>query len=419
MAKDPDRVAPRFEPESTGFMSGFLADEDVFDRSATWRLGLWAGASVGAVVLAVYASHSSMASRRDQVAPADLARQEQQLESIAKESQNESRRLASAIETLNGDRDRLYYRVTALEQGLESMTGAIAKQNVAAASPQAAPSSAPATTEPQSAAQNPAPAPIVSLVSTVTKAPDKPPAEVAATSEQAPAAVASVAAIASVAEKAAAQKPSTQPASAPSPSLVASKSLMGPPDAAAGKLIEADKAAKPAQAISKPEVVAASSPAEESEADASAPSATQLAVQRTEFGIDVGGANSLGGLRALWRGLLKSRSNAVLTTLRPIIVIKENSNGLGMQLRLVAGPFGDAAAAAKICAGMIENERPCETTVFEGQRLAMNADDPAAAKPTPVRRSGRWRSTTKRVALEEPAKKPDPPSTISSFFGRR
>jgi hypothetical protein len=413
MAKDPDRVAPRFEPEGTGFMSGFLADEDVFDRSATWRLGLWAGASVGAVVLAVYASHSSMASRRDQVAPADLARQEQQLQSIAKESQNESRRLASAIETLNGDRDRLYYRVTALEQGLESMTGAIAKQNVAAASPQAAPGSAPATTEPQSAPQNSAPAPIVSAVSTVTKTPDKPPAEVAATPEQTPAAAASVA------EKAAAQKPSTQPAPAPSPSLVVSKSLMGPPDAAAGKLIESDKSAKPAQAISNPQVVAASGPADEAESDASPPSATQLAVQRTEFGIDVGGANSLGGLRALWRGLLKSRSNAALTTLRPIIVIKENSNGLGMQLRLVAGPLGDAAAAAKICAGMIENERPCETTVFEGQRLAMNADDPAAAKPTPVRRSGRGRSTTKRVAIEEPAKKPDPPSTISSFFSRR
>jgi hypothetical protein len=413
MAKDPDRVAPRFEPESTGFMSGFLADEDVFDRSATWRLGLWAGASVGAVVLAVYASHSSIASRRDQVAPADLARQEQQLQSIAKDSQNESRRLASAIETLNGDRDRLYYRVTALEHGLESLTGAIEKQNVTAESPQTAPTSAPVTTEPQSAAQDSAPAPIVSPVSTVTKTPDKPAAEVAATSEQAPAAVASVV------EKAAAQKPSTQPAPAPLPSLVASKSLMGPPDAAAGKLIESDKSAKPVQAISKPELVAASGPADEAEADASPPSATQLAVQRTEFGIDVGGANSLGGLRALWRGLLKSRSNAVLTTLRPIIVIKENSNGLGMQLRLVAGPFGDAAAAAKICAGMIENERPCETTVFEGQRLAMNADDPAGAKPTPVRRSGRWRSTTKRVAIEEPAKKPDPPSTISSFFGRR
>src|SRR5206468_9931143 len=84
---------------------------------------------------------------------------------------------------------------------------------------------------------------------------------------------------------------------------------------------------------------------------------SKLPVQRTEFGIDVGGANSVGGLRALWRGLLKSRSNAALTTLRPIIVIKEGRNGLGMQLRLVAGPLDDAAGAAKICAGLIESER--------------------------------------------------------------
>jgi hypothetical protein len=120
-----------------------------------------------------------------------------------------------------------------------------------------------------------------------------------------------------------------------------------------------------------------------------APSALPpLAVKRTEFGVDVGGANSVGGLRALWRGLLKSRSNAPLAALQPIIVVKERDNGLGMQLRLVAGPLGDAAAAARICAKIAENERPCETTVFDGQRLAMKADDaPAttesiAAKPS-------------------------------------
>ena len=79
-----------------------------------------------------------------------------------------------------------------------------------------------------------------------------------------------------------------------------------------------------------------------------------------------------------------------LTTLRPIIVIKEGNNGLGMQLRLVAGPISDAAAAAKICAAMIENDRPCTTTVFEGQRLAVNTDEPgrrrqshAATRPMP------------------------------------
>ena len=70
-----------------------------------------------------------------------------------------------------------------------------------------------------------------------------------------------------------------------------------------------------------------------------------IAVQRTEFGVDLGGANSIDGLRALWRGLLKYRSNKALAELRPIIVVKERSNGLGMQLRLVAGPIADAAAA--------------------------------------------------------------------------
>ncbi|MGH9697159.1 MAG: hypothetical protein ACRD5Z_23650, partial [Bryobacteraceae bacterium] len=304
---------------------------------------------------------------------------------------------------------------SALEQGLESVTGTIAKQNVAAALPQVAPPSAIAATEPpQPAAQDQAPAPVVSPVATVTKAADvtktSEKAEVATPPEQAPVVV-----VSSVAPKL-----STAPAATPTPSLVAAKSLMGPPDSAAGKLIETDKAAKATQPTAKPEVVAASGPADEEEADASPPSATQVAVQRTEFGIDVGGANSVNGLRALWRGLLKSRSNAALTTLRPIIVIRENSNGLGMQLRLVAGPLTDAAAAAKICAGMLANERPCETAVFDGQRLATNADDPPATKPAPGRRSGHSHSSAKRVAVEEPVKKPDPPATtISSFFSRR
>ena len=74
--------------------------------------------------------------------------------------------------------------------------------------------------------------------------------------------------------------------------------------------------------------------------------------------------------------------------MRPIIVIRESSSGLGMQLRLVAGPLGDAAAAAKICAALIENDRPCETAVFEGQRLAMKADEPTA-----YRRQARRRQT--------------------------
>src|SRR5207253_7248451 len=96
--------------------------------------------SAAAVTHAAMASQSSIGLRRDHIAATDLARQSQQIASVAKETQTEARRLASAIDTLNGDRDRLYSRVTVLEQGLDSVTGSIARQNSAAGSPQAGPS---------------------------------------------------------------------------------------------------------------------------------------------------------------------------------------------------------------------------------------------------------------------------------------
>src|ERR1700688_4787550 len=179
MAKDRDKLTASFESENTGgLLSGFLAEEDVFDRRALWRLGSWGAASVGAVVLAVYANQSSIALHHERTAvSADLARQAQQIELVAKEGESEARRLAAAIETLNGDRDRLFSRVTGLEQGLESVTGAIAKQQ-AAASPAPAPASAPAAATPEPPpAQNPASAPVLSpVVTTAPKGTEKGPA---------------------------------------------------------------------------------------------------------------------------------------------------------------------------------------------------------------------------------------------------
>jgi hypothetical protein len=473
MAREPDQLAGRFETENTGgVLTGFLADEDVFDRSSLWRLGSWGAASVAAVIVALYSSQSAIGLRRDQVAAADLARQAQQIQLAAKENQNEARRLASAVDTLNGDRDRLYSRVTVLEQGLDSVTGAIARQAPAVATPQAAVIPVAATESQTAAAQTPAPAPAVTPVATmVAKAADKPSTDKATPStdkgaaEQPPVTVASVAPKASnppaamsgakaadkpPTDKAAAEQPpatvasiapktANPPAATPAP-LVAAKSMMGPPDAAAAKLIEPEKSTKAITSAPMPEVVASAPPADDAEPDASQATLPRLAVQRTEFGVDLGGANSVNGLRALWRGLLKSRSNAVLTTMRPIIVIRESNTGLGMQLRLVAGPLDDAAAAAKICAGLIESERTCETAVFDGQRLAMKADEhktadkmaadkmaadkmaadkPAADKPAASKPIGHRRGFSKRASNEEPARKPDAPSTLSAFFSRR
>jgi hypothetical protein len=382
------------------------------------------------------ANQSSLGWKREQLAAADITRQAQQIQLVARESQSDARRLAAAIETLNSDRDRLYARVTGLEQGLQSVTGAIARQGSASASPPVA------TAEPV-AAQNPKPSPAVAPVATTpaaAPAADKFVASAAA-AEPGPAAVFAAAKDAAKTdaanaesgkpEAAKAELPKVEAAKAdtvkpelakPSPAtpLIAAQSIMAPPDPAAGKLIEPGKAPTPVVASPLPDVVASSPSVADAEADDDG--TPKVSLRRTEFGVDLGTANSVNGLRALWLGLLKSRSNAPLTALRPIIVIKEGINGLGMQLRLVAGPLNDAGAAARICAVLTENKRPCETAIFDGQRLSLKPDDTPATADKPPRR----RSIAKRAAVvvEEASKKPEAPpaatqATLSSIFGRK
>jgi hypothetical protein len=259
MAANPNHLGDGFETENFGgLLSGFLAEEDDFDRRSLWRLGSWAVGAVAAVVVAVLANQSAFRSHLDQIASDDMARQAQQLRTVAKESQNETRRLASAIDTLNGDRDRLYSRVTVLEQGLDTVTGSIARQNPTA---QVAPAPS-ASVEPQPASQNPAAAAVVAAVATTAAA-----------------------------TVASAEPTSNTPAATPATPLMASKSMLAPPDIPAGKLIEPEAPATAVVAAPMPDVVASIPSADSTELD------PKLAVQRTEFAVDVGTANSLGGLR--------------------------------------------------------------------------------------------------------------------------
>lgn len=421
MAKKPDHLADFEADDTAGVLGKLLAEEDEFDRRTLWRIGSWGAGATAAVVVAVMANQSSLGFKREQVAAADLARQSQQIQMVARETQSEARRLAAAIETLNGDRDRLYARVTGLEQGLDSVTGAVARQSPATASTTAAsPAVGPVATAPATdKATEPAPA----ATSVAAKETSKAEAAKADSAKEAKAETSKAEATKSDAAKAElAKADAVKPEPKPSPAtpLVASQSMMAPPDPAAGKLVEPGKGQSPVIAGPIPDVVASAPSANDSETDDDAPKAS---LRRTEFGVDLGTANSVNGLRMLWLGLLKSRSNAPLAALQPIIVIREGSKGLGMQLHLVAGPLHDAGAAAKICAVLTENRRPCETTVFDGQRLSLKADEPApaaAAKP-----AHRRRGVAKRAAVvEEVAKKPEePPATtqagLSTFFNRK
>jgi hypothetical protein len=463
LAKDRDSLAADLDTEST---SGFLAEEDAFDRRMLWRLGSWGAAAVGAVTIAVMANQSALTMRRDLVAASDIARQAQQLQTLAKESHNETRRLASAIDTLNGDRDRLYSRVTTLEQGLDSVTGTIAKQP-AAPVPGPPPSAAAPVTPPTSANTASAAAPAVAIVATTPPAvsdkpvtPDKvpaatdskpPPTEKPAAAADKPVTADRKPAPASAKPPVATEKPLAADNSSPAPAPAAT--VASPMSAAAAAASAEDtKAAAAALAAlpvadkppaEKPRVASLEPAASKATATIKPPTANDVnaapipplvitpdpdsdveddapkaQIHRTEFGVDLGTANSVNGLRALWRGLLKAKANAPLAALRPIIVIKENSNGLGMQLRLVAGPLNDAGTAAKICAGLSLIQRTCETAIYDGQRLAVNEPPAGARAAQPHRRLAPKRSTLAappQPAVEE--KKPEP-ATISSMFRR-
>ena len=69
MAKHPDHLAGDLDAEPPGgLLTGFLAEEDEFDRRALWRLGSWGVGAVGAVIIAVMANQHSLSFRRDQIA---------------------------------------------------------------------------------------------------------------------------------------------------------------------------------------------------------------------------------------------------------------------------------------------------------------------------------------------------------------
>lgn len=474
-AKDTDKAANAIGSDKTGTLSGLIADENQFDRRSLWRIGWWGVTAVGAVALAVLASETARDWRQDRIASADMTRQAQAIQSLARETQRDQRQLTDAIESLNTDRDRLYARLTVLEQGLESVTGSLrqtpapsgagkssrstgpaapADTQPAAALPQAAPQAAVTPSPSDSSAGAPtaatgspsAPAsssvaatiPTVSPVTTTNPNPAEKSRQELSKQElskqelskqeaskqdsskldalnKAPAAVGSIPGSSGSPSPGAA---SPVPAASPSPSaqvatnaatpeaLVAPKSIMAPPDPAAAKLVQPNKSAQPDPDSNAFDTAAAKPGDTEEAAPTPAP--------RTEFAVDLGTASSLNGLRSLWRGLVKNNSD--LAPLRPIVILKEGNNGLGMQLRLGAGPLNDAAAAAKICAGLAENKRTCETTVYDGQRLAVRSDDKEAApevtKTTPMQGQKGHRNwpAQRRGKREEPAAAATPSS---------
>lgn len=442
MAKNQNGLAESVQAnESGGWPGGFLADEDGFDRRALWRLGSWGVGSVGAVIVALLAYNSGAGLRPHQVVAGDHAKQSPQLE-IAEAAKKEIRRLSSAIDTLNGDRDRLFARIAALEQGFESVTGSISQNAARGTDAVTTTASMPPAIEPDPARK---PDSSDDASTPANASPDAPlSAPVASTTA---AAVKPLVATSSPAD-ASSRSANIQPT--PSPTASSSSTPTTPGTESSATPVTPEAAAQPAPAAHDPpatmprrqdqtatrgtesepernlhhneaQIVAASIPPI---ADAVPPPShpSPVPAPRTDFGVDLGSARSIKGLRALWQSFLKSESKE-LTSLHPIIVLKETNNGSGTQMRLVAGPLADAAAAARICAVLSENGRTCDTAIFDGQRLLEDSKDSDIALTTKKPKSAHAsrRHSRKSTSVEAPAPPPPPPpppkpSTFGSVF---
>ena len=91
---------------------------------------------------------------------------------------------------------------------------------------------------------------------------------------------------------------------------------------------------------------------------------------KADFGVDLGSAQTVDGLRMLWTQV-KAKHGALLEGMRPIIVIREPARAGAMELRLVVGPIPTASLAAKLCIAMNAAGALCQPAVFDGQRLAL------------------------------------------------
>jgi hypothetical protein len=91
---------------------------------------------------------------------------------------------------------------------------------------------------------------------------------------------------------------------------------------------------------------------------------------RTEFAVDLGGEKTVDGLRARWASL-RGNHGTTLEGFRPVIHVKDGQKPGTVELRLIAGPIPNAAAAARVCAKLQTSGVPCSPTVFDGQRLSL------------------------------------------------
>lgn len=392
---------------STRRERGAVSSEASLTEGRLRRLGLWAGGAVlslGAAVLAGYGDGGSarlgVAATQPRHAPdVPAAAPGARRSAVAFDAEIETRRLDEAVRALASDHDRLLARVNALQHNLADVTGSL-PSTVASASPRTGSGS---PSGPSSSASNAVAAAVAGAQTNFTPEGDDGIATNAFTVSYPPVPTPGEGQRDGRRGKPGAFEPPPIPPStrADGTSLPEQTAIPQPRPSTTPSRLSVDPT-EPPQTLPRPlqssvQPVTQSPPVHPPQhpipASAQVPAqgasrlqtgrladaivitpdaaSAQSTATKTDFGVDLGGASSLEGVRALWT-TIKGKHEKLLENLRPVFSVREGSKPGSIDFRLVAGPFADAGGAARLCVALAAAGLNCRTAVFDGQRLAQS-----------------------------------------------
>src|SRR5262249_56973103 len=97
------------------------------------------------------------------------------------------------------------------------------------------------------------------------------------------------------------------------------------------------------------------------------PAAAPAPNTQTEFGLDLGGAATLDGVRQRWV-TVKANFGPLLSGMYPIAAHERRAGSTGY--RLVVGPLPNSAAASSLCAHFTAARTACRSAKFDGEQIA-------------------------------------------------
>jgi hypothetical protein len=275
-------------------------------RAFLWLCG-WGGAATLALIVFAITSQTKTASDRLRLVfaasePSAVAQMPPRVAQLEIETQF----LTEQMRAIATDRDRLAGRIALLESSVDDMTGAIKKQAAATAALVAKTAALPAPTAGQSA-------------TTATTAP---------------------------------------PAAANRPAPIAANPTPSNTPATTASVASSEAPAPPAASVPLPLARVATA------AQASEPESTTA--NPVEFGLDLGGATTVDGVRQRWI-TVKANFGPLLSGMYPVAAHERRPGSTGY--RLVVGPLPNSAAASGLCAHFTAARTACRSAKFDGQQI--------------------------------------------------